>query len=343
MQKKKKKRRFKAKVVLLFDLFLLLLAAGIGYYFLMASKMQVDKSGDSSIVTNNPDNEDMEGYRNIAIFGVDSRENALKDDTHSDSIVIVSINRKTKDVKLASIYRDTYSVIPDEDNEFNKINAAYFRGGYPLALNTINMNFDLDVKDFVTVNFNAVCNVIDLLGGISLDITPEELKYVNGYTKELNKINGTDVGKLKSAGTQVVNGTHATAYARIRYTKGDDFKRAERQRIVIQKIFEKAKTADLKTLNSILNKILPEIYTNLDSVEILKLAKDLMSYDIVDQTGFPFDKRAFTYHKVSYVFPVDLTANVTQLQEFLFGTTNYVPTDKVKEISAELKEITDNN
>ena len=151
------------------------------------------------------------------------------------------------------------------------------------------------------------------------------------------------MGKLKSAGTQVVNGTHATAYARIRYTKGDDFKRAERQRIVIQKIFEKAKTADLITINSILDKILPMIQTNLDSTKLLLLAKDIMSYDIVDETGFPFDKRAFTYHKVSYVFPVDLVANVTQLHQFLFETTDYAPSDKVKEISAELKQITDNN
>lgn len=343
MAKKNKKRRFKTKVVLIFDLILILLALGIGYYFVMASKMQVDKSADSSIVTNELDDKDMKGYRNIAVFGVDSRDNALKSDTHSDTIVIVSINRKTKDVKLASIYRDTYSLIPNGDNAFNKINAAYFKGGYSLALSTINTNFDLDVKDFVTVNFDAVCKVIDLLGGISLDITPEELKYVNGYTKELNKINGTNVGKLKHAGTQVVNGTHATAYARIRYTKGDDFKRAERQRIVIQKIFEKAKKADIKTFNSILNEILPKIYTNIDSVEMLSLAKDILSYNITDQTGFPFEKRAFTYHKVSYVFPVDLTANVTNLHQFLYGTTDYAPSDKVKEISAKLKEITDNN
>ncbi|MDF2869546.1 MAG: hypothetical protein K0R05_1121 [Anaerocolumna sp.] len=343
MAVKKKRKRFKTKVVIIFDLILLLLVVSVGYYFWKASKMHVDKSGDSSIVTNNPDNEDMEGYRNIAVFGVDSRDNSLKQGTHSDTIVIVSINNKTKDVKLASIYRDTYSKIPDEDNAFNKINAAYFRGGYPLALNTINTNFDLDVKEYVTVNFKAVTEVIDLLGGISLDITKEELKYVNGYTKELNKINGTDVGKLKSAGTQVVNGTHATAYARIRYTKGDDFKRAERQRIVIQKIFEKAKTADIMTINSILDKILPMIQTNLDPAKLLLLAKDIMSYDIVGETGFPFDKRAFTYHKVSYVFPVDLVANVTQLHQFLFETTDYAPSEKVKELSAELKEITDNN
>ncbi len=335
---KKKKRRLKRRILLFIDLILLLIVAGFGYFIYITGKTQLDTSGDSSIVTNDIDSKEIGGYRNIAIFGVDSRDNALEKSTHSDTIVIASINRKTKDIKLASIYRDTYVDIPDKG--FNKINAAYFKGGYPLALNTINTNFDLDVKEFVTVNFNSVCKVIDLLGGIELDITKEELKYVNGYTKELNKINGTDVGKLKSAGTQVVNGTHATAYARIRYTAGGDFKRAERQRIVIQKIFEKAKSADLLTINSIVNEIFPQIYTNLDSMDMLDLAKDILSYNIVDETGFPFENVAEYYNKVSYVFPVDLAANVTELHKFLFDAENYVPSAKVRETSDKILEIT---
>jgi LCP family protein required for cell wall assembly len=298
----KKKKRLKRKVLLFIDLILLIIVAGLGYFIYITGKTQLDTSGDSSIVTNSIDSEEIGGYRNIAIFGVDSRDNSLKKSTHSDTIVIASINRKSKDVKLASIYRDTYVDIPD--NGFNKINAAYFKGGYPLALNTINTNFDLDVKEYVTVNFDAVCKVIDLLGGISLDISKEELKYVNGYTRELNQINGTKVGKLKSAGTQVVNGTHATAYARIRYTAGGDIKRAERQRIVIQKIFEKAQSADLLTINKIINEIFPQIYTNLDTMDMLDLAKDILSYHIVDETGFPFDNAAQYYKKVSYVFPI---------------------------------------
>lgn len=337
---KKRKKRLKRKVLIFFDLILLLIVAGLGYFIFITNKTQLDTSGDDSIVTNSIDSEQIGGYRNIAIFGVDSRDNALEKSTHSDTIVIASINRKTKDIKLASIYRDTYVDIPD--NGFNKINAAYFKGGYPLALNTINTNFDLDVKEYLTVNFNAVCKVIDLLGGITLDITDEELKYVNGYTKELNKINGTDVGKMKSAGTQLVNGTHATAYARIRYTAGGDFKRAERQRLVIQKIFEKAKSADLLTINAIVNEIFPQIYTNLDSLDMLKLAKDILSYNIVDETGFPFDNTAQYYNKVSYVFPVDLAANVTQLHKFLFEDEAYVPSDKVQETSAKILEITGN-
>lgn len=338
MAKKKKRRRFKTKALIIIDLFLLVIVVGIGYFLFLANKTQQDNSGDASIITNDVDNADLEGYRNIALFGVDSRENHLEKSTHTDTIIIASINRKTKDVKLASVYRDTYVEIPD--NGFNKINYAYFKGGYPLALNTINTNFDLDVKEFVTVNFDALVKVIDLLGGITLDITDAELKYVNGYTKELNQINGTNVGKLKSSGTQLVNGTHATAYARIRYTKGGDFKRAERQRIVVDKIFEKAKKADILTINSIINEIFPQIYTNLDSLDMLSLAKDLLSYSIVDQTGFPFENSAEYYNKISYVFPIDLEANVVKLHEFLFDTTDYKPSAKVHELSETIKAIT---
>ncbi len=339
MAKKKKRIRFKKKVIIIFDLFLLIIVLGAGYFLHLANKTQRDTSGDDQIVTNDINNADLEGYRNIALFGVDSRDNSLEKSTHTDTIIVASINRKTKDIKLASIYRDTYVEIPD--NGFNKINAAYFKGGYPLALNTINTNFDLDVKEFVTVNFNAIVNVIDLLGGITLDITDAELKYVNGYTKELNQINGTKVGKLKSAGTQLVNGTHATAYARIRYTKGGDFKRAERQRIVVQKIFDEAKKADLATINAIINEIFPQIYTNLDNMDMLSLAKDIFSYSIVDQTGFPFENSAEYYNKISYVFPLDLEANVIKLHEFLFDTTEYTPTTKVHELSETIKAITD--
>jgi polyisoprenyl-teichoic acid--peptidoglycan teichoic acid transferase len=332
---KRKKRR--SRLILFIDLFLLVILFGVGYFFFMASKTQFNNSVDDSIVVNDFNNDDIGGYRNIAIFGVDSRDNALEKSTHSDTIVIASINRKTKDIKLVSVYRDTYVDIPDKG--YNKINAAYFKGGYALALNTLNTNFDLDIKEYVTVNFNAVCKVIDLLGGITLDITKEELKYVNGYTKELNQINGTNVGKLKSAGTQLVNGTHATAYARIRYTSGGDFKRAERQRIVIEKIFEAAKSTDLLTINSIVNEIFPQIATNLDSLDMLSLAKDILSYNITDESGFPFEKQADYYKNISYVFPVDLSANVTELHKFLFGTENYVPSTKVLSVSDEIKSI----
>ena len=189
------------------------------------------------------------------------------------------------------------------------------------------------------MNFKAVVNTIDRLGGITLDISKEELKWLNGYVRELNRINGTNVPGLTSAGTQTVNGTQATAYARIRYTAGGDYKRTERQRIVISKIFEKVKKSDLATINSLIDDIFPQISTNLTSLELLGLAKDVFSYNIVDQTGFPFEKDAHNYKRVSYVFPINLQDNVTKLHEFLFDETGYQPSQTVQEYSNYIENI----
>ncbi|MDF2907001.1 MAG: hypothetical protein K0R34_2322 [Herbinix sp.] len=336
MKPKKKKSNLVA-ILFVEIIIILLIFAGIYVYDKM-NKIQFDDSADVKIQLN--EEVEIDGYRNIALFGVDSRENALEKSTHSDTIVIASINNKTKDVKLISIYRDTYVNIPGEG--YNKINSAYFKGGYSLALSTINTNFDLDIKEFVTVNFSAIVKAIDLLGGIELDITNSELKYLNGYVRELNRINKTEVPGLTSAGTQTVNGTQATAYARIRYTKGGDFKRAERQRIVIQKIFEKAKSSDISTINSIIDEMFPQIYTNLSTAEILDLAKDLFSYNIIDNIGFPYEKDAHTYNKVSYVFPINLQDNVIRLHEFMFDEVGYVPSATVQDYSSYVEGIRTN-
>lgn len=332
---RKRKKKNKLARILFIEFLILLLLIGAANVYNKLQKVQHDDSDDEEIVQN--EIEEKEGYRNIAIFGVDSRQNSLKEGTHTDTIIVASINNKTKDVKLASIYRDTYVNIPEKG--YDKINAAYFKGGYSLALSTINRNFDLDIKEYVTVNFKALVDVIDRLGGITLDITQEEVKWLNGYVRELNRINGTSVSGITSAGTQTVNGTQATAYARIRYTAGGDFKRTERQRIVINKIFEKIKASDLETINALINDMLPQVYTNLNTLEILSLAKDVFSYNIVDQTGFPFEKDAHTYKKISYVFPINLQDNVTKLHEFLFDEIGYVPSQTVQEYSNYIESI----
>ena len=336
MAGKKNKKKNGGLVAIFFVEIVILVLIFIGFKFYNTmNKLNQNDDFDSSIQTN--DEVEIKGFRNIVLFGTDSRENSVDKGTHSDTIIIASINNKTKDVKLASVYRDTYVNIPDIG--YKKINAAYFNGGYSLALTTINRNFDLDATEYVTVNFEAVVKVVDMLGGITLDVQENELHYLNGYVNSLNKINGTNVAHLSSAGTQTVNGTQACAYARIRYTSGGDFKRTERQRIVIDKILEKTKSADLATINAIIDELFPEISTNLSSTEILSLAKDVFSYDIADQTGFPFEKDAHTYNKVSYVFPIDLAANVTTLHQFLFDEVDYVPSATVQEYSDYIEGI----
>lgn len=335
--KKNKRKKSKLIKILLIELVLLLVLVGFYKIYTSLNKINIDNSDDSSILSNLLPDKFQKGYRNIVIFGVDSRQNALEKNAHSDTIIILSLNNKTKEVKLASIYRDTYSNIPS--HKFDKINHAYFYGGYSLSLSTINTNFDLNIKEYITVNFQALVNVIDALGGIELEITDSELKYVNGYTKELNKINKSDVPKLKKAGKQTVNGTHATAYARIRYTTGGDFKRAERQRIVINKILDKVKTTDKLKVLAIIDDMLPQVYTNISKSDILKLSASTASYKIVDDVGFPFEKDAHKYNKVSYVFPINLEDNVIKLHEFLFDTKDYIPSSTVKEYSDHIESI----
>lgn len=335
-QEKKKKKKGRLIAIFFVELLVLfLLFVGFKVYTTM-NKLDRHNEDDSKI-QKNEEVVKKDGYRNIVLFGVDSRQNRLEDATHSDTIIIASINNKTNDVKLASVYRDTYVNIPDIG--YKKINAAYFNGGYSLALTTINKNFDLDASEYVTVNFQAVVNVVDLLGGITLDVQDSELHYLNGYVNSLNKINGSNVPHLKSAGTQLVNGTQACAYARIRYTAGGDFKRAERQRIVVQKVFDKVKASNLATINAIIDEMFPQIATNLSNTDILSLAKSVLSYNIIGQDGFPFEKDAHTYDKVSYVFPIDLAANVTKLHEYLFDIPDYVPSQTVQEYSTYIEGI----
>lgn len=334
----KKKSRHILMIVLAVVV-LLIIAVPAAYIIYSLQKTNYNNSEDEDILINDELNQEQytTGYRSFAIFGLDSRDNSLNADSRSDSIMLASINNETKEVKLTSIYRDTYVEVPSHG--YTKINHAYAYGGYSLALSTINTNFDLNVKQYVSVNFYAVTKVIDLLGGITLDITDEELKWLNGYMKENNKVNGTNVPGLTSSGTQVVNGTQALAYARIRYTSGGDFKRAERQRIVVSKVFEKAKQADLATIISIINQMLPEISTNITTSEMLSLGKDILSYQLVDGVGFPYEKTIDKIHGVSYVIPVNLTANVTQLHEYLFNETEYVPSSTVQERSAHLTSL----
>lgn len=325
----KKKSHRKLIIIVVIGIILFI---GIPIFYILHSlqRTKYDNSQDQDIIINEETegNKTNNGYRTIALFGVDSRTNSLTSDTRSDTIMIASIDNQTKEVRVASVYRDTYVEVPDHG--YTKINHSYAYGGYSLALSTLNVNFDLRITQYVSVNFYAVTKVIDLLGGITLDITEEELKWLNGYIKENNRVNGTEVAGLTSSGTQVVNGTQALAYARIRYTSGGDFKRTERQRIVVDQVLSKAKEADLTTLLSIINQILPEISTNIPTSEVISLSKDVLSYQIVGSEGFPFNKSIRKIRGVSYVLPTQLSDDVTALHEYLYQETDYVPSNSVK-------------
>lgn len=281
----------------------------------------------------------MKGYMNIALFGVDAEKTSdLYKNSRSDSIMIASINMDTGDIKLVSVYRDTYLNIGTDS--YRKCNAAYSLGGAEQAVKMLNMNLDMDIENFVTVGYKGLSEVIDGLGGVYIDVDSEELKHINNYQIGISEVLDCEYEDVTGTGLQLLNGVQATAYCRIRYTKGDDFKRAARQREVIQAIEEQAKKADYATLSKVFNSAIDDIYTSLDSASILELLKNIANYRIVEEGGFPEETMRTTGNigaKGSSVVPVNLENNVIWLHQFLFDDEDYEVTDSVKEYSRQIE------
>ena len=284
--------------------------------------------------------ETMDKYTNIALFGLDTRQaGSLGKGNRSDTIMIASINNETKDVKIVSLYRDSYLNLAND--KYRKCNEAYSVGGPEQAVAMLNMNLDLKIDRYMSVDFLAVSEVVDLLGGIEIDVDEYEIEHLNNYTVETSKVTGKSTNKLKSTGLQTLDGVQATSYCRIRYTKGDDFKRTERQREVLDTIAKKAKTMSATTLDEIIKKVFPMCATNMSVDDLLAIAKDGLSYNIVDTTGFPFDVQTGSVGSAgSCVIPVDMEKNVSQLHKYLFNVDNYQPSETVGKISDRIKNDT---
>ena len=283
------------------------------------------------------------GYLNVALFGLDSREGDLGKGNRSDTMMIASLNKATGEVKLVSVYRDT--LLELDDGSYNKANAAYAFGGPEGAISMINRSMDMDISKYVAVNFNALVDVIDALGGLDITLTDAEVVHMNNYCVETSEITGKKYKRIEPevAGTYHLNGVQAVSYSRIRYTEGGDFQRTSRQRLVIEKIAEKAKKADLSTINKIIDAVFPEITTSFTSGEIVKMSAGLLQYSIGDNEGFPMDNEtpdSIPGYQGSYVVPKGLEENVVKLHKFLFPDEDYTPTDTVKEIRDHIKNVT---
>lgn len=340
--KKRRRRRilFGIEIVIL-----LILIAGVFIYAKLGkmnfTSLDFSKIGVNSGVSNN---KVMKGYTTIGLVGLDNRSTKLKSG-NSDTMIIASINNDTKKVKLVSVYRDTYLRIGEDsegNGQYSKANAAYAKGGAEQFLNMLNTNLDLNVTDFVSVDFQAVAEAVELLGGIDVELKEEEVVHLNNYCVETSKVTGMDYTPLEEkAGVHHLNGVQAVSYARIRYTSGNDFRRAARQREVIYKIVEKAKNSDIATLSKILDKVFPKVYTSFTKAEILQMGMSMMSYDIEDQTGFPFDHLYGERVKdamggLDVVLPVTLESNAIKLHEFLYPEDSYTPSDEVKAYSQRI-------
>ena len=339
-KKRKKKKRFRW-IRFLFEIAVLAALACalfVAYKFTQITRTDIQ---EEQLVVNSsiPGDEwnRMKNYTTLAFFGVDSRTGALESGANSDTIMICSIQNDTREVHLASVYRDTY--LDTAGGEYRKCTEVYSVGGAQQSLSMLNKNLDLNITDYVTVNFQALVELVDMFGGVDISLSEGEVVWLNGYLVEEREVLGKECEDVPGPGLQHLNGMQALAYSRIRYI-GLDYERTERQRTVLEQVMKKAQDCDLITLNKVTDTILPMVSTSLSVTEILKLASCAGKYTMDETVGFPYDKTTMDINGSDCVIPVNLAENVSQLHSYLYGSESYAPSEVVQEISDQISAVT---
>lgn len=385
-KKKRRKKRLKLALLVIEVLVLVIAIVGVSIFLMPNSKSFLVKTFtkcpagqalldalykddyNKNVLDNSTDKDKIEtvdlgeGYTNIALFGIDPRLGEFEDSTHTDTIMIVSINNKTHEVKLVSLYRDTFLRMTTTDGEidYEKANSAYFRNGAEGAINMLNNNLDLDITEYALVNFQGLATIIDALGGLDVNITGEEAFYINGYLTETRKITGMDAPDVTESGLVHLTGLQATAYCRIRYTTfydengneyNNDYGRTARQRNILNKILEKAKTAGVSELINVAETIIKKnnvngekiISTNIEWDRIVDLLTVAVDCTLTDTTGFPYDVYTPESNEAyyGYVIPMGLEQNVIRLHQYLFPDRTYTPSSLVTRINDYIIDETD--
>jgi len=340
MRKKKKMNKgLKIFLIILLVLVIFILGLGVaGYTFVNGKigKMQKENIDTTAVGINEETKQELKGYRNIALLGIDSRADDYGLGNRSDCMMIASINQETNEIKLISVYRDTYVYVMENGTKrLDKITHAYSYGGAQNTLKSLNEAMDLNITEFVTVNFDAVIAAVDSLGGVYIDIDKSEIKYVNDYIDATSESSGVKSSHITHSGRQKLDGVQAVSYTRVRYTAGGDYKRTERMRTVVEAMLSKAKTLGVGQLNSFADTILPKIRTNISTSEIWGLIPKLASFKVTESIGWPYDTKGITLDRW-YGVPVTLQSNVERLHKEAFEQEDYEASDTVKEMSAAI-------
>ena len=339
--RKKKKTNKGLKIFLIILLVLVIIIVGLGvagYTFINGKigKMQKENIDTTAVGINEDTKEELKGYRNIALLGIDSRADDYGLGNRSDCIIIASLNQETNAVKLISVYRETYVYVTENGTKrLDKITHAYSYGGAQNTLKSLNEALDLNITEFVTVNFDAVIAAVDSLGGVYIDIDSSDKKKINDYIDATSHTSGIKSSHITSTGRQKLDGVQAVAYSRIRYTAGGDYKRTERMRTVVEAMLSKAKTLGVGQLNSFADTILPKIRTNISKAEIWGLVPKLASFKVTESIGWPYETQGITLDRW-YGVPVTLKSNVEKLHKEAFEQDDYEASEAVKEMNSAI-------
>lgn len=325
MPAKKRRRRLKVKNIVL-ALLLLCVLVGVTWaviYFVQAFQYKYRElnaenlglsSGEQLI-----DDQNDHSITNIALFGVDEREGETA--FRSDAIMVLTVDKQNNKIKLSTVMRDSY--VPIEDHGKDKIAHAYFYGGPELAVKTLNQNFDLNIREYATVNFNQMAQIVDAVGGVDIDLSEEERKAANQSIWEQSEVANLSPDYIKSPGMQTLNGTQAVAYARIRYVGNADFERTDRQREVLKQIFEKVKRMNPLDYPGFAKKLLPCVETSLSIGEIMDLGGIMLRDVTFEEMRFPDsqdligEKGTIRVNGTDYL-NVDIEQTKEHMHQFIF-------------------------
>ena len=353
-----KKKWIKHIPLFIIELLVLVVAVGILYVTLRATDSKNGAEKDNLKEENIAVNEEVKekvaetehtegeesqytGIFNLAFFGVDARDGSLGKGNRSDTIMVCSINMDSHEIRLVSIYRDTFLNLGNDT--YKKCNTAYAQGGPEQAIGMINMNTDLYVTDYITVGFEGLKAAIDALGGVEMEITESEITHLNNYQSTMAEEMGIEYTPVTRPGMQVLNGLQATAYCRIRYGGGDDFRRTQRQRDVLVAMMEKGKKSSIGALTEAVYGVLPSVRTSLDVQDIIPVLGMIGEYEVTVSDGFPFEgmrNGGIIGSKGNCVVPVNLEENVRKLHELLYEEEAYEPSKDIKEFSKIIEEDT---
>lgn len=320
---------------------IIIVGSGAVYGFSILHGISGEQLDESDLNINDLLSDDV---ANIAMFGIDGRDDVEGD--RSDTIMIASINFKTGAIKVTSVMRDLLVKIPEgskNDVSYEKINAAYDYGGPQLAVKTLNENFDLNISDYVVVNFDCLVDTVDTLGGVDVNIENEDVLYwTNEFINHVNYVLNKSDPKIEGVGTQHLTGVQSLAYCRNRYSD-DDYKRTARQREVVQQIVQKALNVDLFTGINLLGKVYPYVKTSLSLQEMTTYAKAFMTVENKTFTDYriPLDDLSFgeMIDEVWYLVPDSLANNAIMLHKFLYENESYSPSSNLLKISERVAAI----
>lgn len=321
-------------IVLIVSLILLVTLLGVGTYgYSVLNKIKTveftkDKSelGISESTENNNENtiEAADGIINIAVFGIDNRSTDEKG--RSDAILVLTLDTTRNKIKLSSLMRDSYVNI--DGYGYDKLNHAYAYGGPLLAVKTINQTFNLDIEDYITVNFESVIDIIDYFGGVTLNVSEEERKLINEYQYEASQITGKPVDILDSSGNVTLTGMQALSYTRIRELGHGDFERTDRQREVCELLMEKALTMNITDIPGAISSVAPMITTSLSKTDMLSLGKSALSVTTFEEERFPLD--GYCDRKIVddiWYLSFDEYETSKQITDYIYNDIKPVPKD----------------